>query len=339
MHHNNSPVARRSGGVLPRPRRWTQLSSILAAVVLAFGLVAFSFTAPTGGESLNLFGARIASADGGHGTGSKAATQTPTPTSDHQPEVKDAHEETEMSDTEKMDDMDDMGAEAAEESQSDREGAAETTQAPQSSPPQGDMDMSEESEGNGSEDMDMSDEHPNDGSDDSDDHEDSTSVDPESNGPQEMDINEEHADASTDDHDSNDSSGADDHDAAGSEEGGHTEYEGPSDLVKNITLGGFAGINGSVLLAAAILKKKNPKKEKGRGAANKAAPIRTLGGVTTVSTTSITSEVSTVSISLETERAPVGVALLIAVPVDEARPTIPTATTAGSPAPKGDDPS
>jgi hypothetical protein len=235
----------------------------LSALVLALGLVVFSFTVSPGRGSLNIFSAEIARADGGHGSGSQAATQTPTATRDREPDVTDTYAETEMSDTANMDgmadmdDMDDMGAEAEEGSHADKEGTAEATEDPQSSNAQGDMDMS--------------DEHPNDSSSDADNHEDSTYEDPESNGPLEMDMNEEREDVGVDEHDGDDNNGADGHDDSGSdEEGSHTEYEGPSDLVRNITLGGFAGINGSVLLAAAILKKKNPKKDKGKGGANKA---------------------------------------------------------------------
>lgn len=300
-----------------------RFSPVLAALVIALGLLALSFMVSSEENPLPPLPVKVAFADKGHGTPTRSSTLTATPSSTAQPQVEETEEGNGMAGTDYMGSMHQAGAKPTSKSHSAEE-SSQQTPAAQTSTPHAEMERSDNHE------------------------------DEESKGSEEMDMSEDHEDTATDDHES---AGAEDEDVLPH----GTEYEGPSDLVRNIVLGGFAGINGSVLLAAAILKKKNPKKDRSRVTPNRSAgtasPTRTLGGTNSVTTTSITGEVSTVSISLEAAPptlpvdVPVDVSVaqgsLRGVPTDDAITTPDTTdtadttdttdTTAGGPAPEGDD--
>jgi hypothetical protein len=106
---------------------------------------------------------------------------------------------------------------------------------------------------------------------------------------------------------------ADDHVSAaseGTESDSHgAEAEGPSELARNVTLGGFAGVNGAVLVAAAFLKKKYPKKGRNRVAARGTSPTPEMG-----------TAVVAAPITLNLAQAPVPVPVVVPItePIDTA---------------------
>ena len=345
MYHNDPPTA----GLLTPQRSWPRLSLILAVFVIVLSLVALSSIASIGGGSLNPLGAKVASADGGHSKGSptvsSTATQTPTPSGIDQPDDTDTLDEKDSSD---MDHMGNMGAQPTPVSNSGKESSSEPAHATPSSTKHSETEMSDDHESSGSEEMDMSQDHSTDGSDD---HEDSSSEEhdadtPDTDTPDADDHNNSGA-GENDMDDDHQSTGSNGHDSAGSEGEDSrphgSEYEGPSDLIRNITLGGFAGINVAVVLAAALLKKKNPKKDKGTAAPNRPPnianahiiPLISITSVIPISRTTVDTSPTAGAISMNVGTVPVAAPVVSAeAPVDD---TTDTADTANIDPTKGDD--
>jgi hypothetical protein len=270
MYHRHLPVDRWSGSRLFRQSEsQARFRRLLASFVIALGLLAFSLAASPGEGRFSAFESKVALADGGHSQGGLPDLRTPTPLNAHEPEQTDAQHDMGMEGTEGTHDT------SVDSSPESHEATGQDAHAPQASSPQNDAEMSEEHALSSSDEADTAreqatgdggtaEDHESAGSDNHE-AESATPNDPEDTGSEGMSGRDDHGNTAPDDHGAagTEGSGSDSHGA---------EAEGPSDLARNLTLGGFAAINGSVLVTAAILKKKSPRKGRNRAAVHGTGP-------------------------------------------------------------------